>query len=78
MEQTARYNAEKREQFWQEKFKKECVDVKHDNQEDLLEMFAGIQQKDVPVFVAAAGKNSSNQMQKRVQMAPKVSNTVKR
>ena len=48
MEQTARYNAEKREQYWREKFKKECVDVVHDDQEDLLEMFAGVQQKDVP------------------------------
>ena len=48
MEQKVRRNAEKREEYWREKFQKECVAVESDDQDDLCKMFTAMDEKDVP------------------------------
>lgn len=47
-EQRVRRNAEKREEYWQEKFQKECVAVEREDQDDLFKMFSEVEEKDVP------------------------------
>ncbi len=47
-EQKVRRNAEKREQYWREKFQEECVIVESEDQDDLFKMFKGVDEKDVP------------------------------
>lgn len=47
-EQKVRRNAEKREEYWREKFQKECVAVEREDQDDLLKMFSEVEEKDVP------------------------------
>lgn len=47
-EQRVRRNAEKREEYWREKFQKECVAVKREDQDDLFKMLSEVEEKDVP------------------------------
>ena len=46
-EQKVRRNAEKREEYWQEKFPKECVAVEREDQDNLFQMFSEVEEKDV-------------------------------
>ena len=47
-EQKARRNAEKREEYWREKFQKECVAVESEDQDDLFKIFSEVEEMDVP------------------------------
>ena len=47
-EQKVGRNAEKREEYWREKFQKECVAVESEDQDDLFKMFTEVEEKDVP------------------------------
>lgn len=42
LERQARLNAERREQYWREKFEAQCIEMDHDDHTDLCKMFEGV------------------------------------
>ena len=47
-EQKRRFNAEKRERYWREKFENESVEVQNDDNSDLTCIFQGVVKEKVP------------------------------
>ena len=47
-EQKRRFNAEKREQYWREKFENESVEVQNDDNSNLTCIFQGVVKEKVP------------------------------
>ena len=47
-EQKRRFNAEKRERYWREKFENESIEVQNDDNSDLTCIFQGVVKEKVP------------------------------
>ena len=51
-ERQARHNAEKREHYWKEKFKSQCLEMDREDDEDLSQIFLNIEKQNVPAEMA--------------------------
>ena len=75
-ERQARYNAEKKEHYWKEKFKSQCIEMDREDDEDLSQFFLNIAECSCRdgLSVATTEKPVGMQNQKRLSVASKVSN----
>lgn len=59
-ERQARYNAEKREHYWKEKFKSQCIEMDREDDEDLSQIFLNIAKQNVPAEMACLWQQQKN------------------